>query len=238
MGASALISALSALPLEEDESAPSTDDEQSEESPEVRMTSRPPQRPKSEPSPRRADPVSRMHSSLQTLRPMIPATEGEHYTTRSQPGTSRSPPRRAHSPPGSPHSPLLSPDSRHSHLTFPYKENVITRRARGPSLTELQYQHAPTGPEGAHAGLPGPPRVESSSTLKQIAAEIVDTSNAVEDVEGYALGQPEHGDLAVEAPETTPQMLQRVFGLQEEEELIEEMQCWLLRSDSKVLHSR
>jgi sterol 3beta-glucosyltransferase len=82
--------------------------------------------------------------------------------------------------------------------------------------------------------LPGPPRVESSSTLKQIAAEIVDTPSAVEDVEGYALGQPEHGHLAVEAPETTPQMLQRVFGLEEEEELIEEMQCWLLRSDSKL----
>lgn len=172
-----------------------------------------------------------MHSSLQTLRPMGPSTESEYYTTRSQPGTSRSPPRSTRSPAGSVHSPPTSPDS-HNKLTFPYKENVITRRARGPSLTELEYQHAPASPEAVHEELPGPGRVESSSTLKQIATDIVEPSEEVEEVEGSAIGQPERGHLAVEAPESTPQMLQRVFALPEQEELIEEMHCWLLRSES------
>lgn len=169
--------------------------------------------------------MSRMQSSLQTLRPMAPPPEhAEHSDSRSSISTGTD---SSHSPG---HSPPTSPSRRHGRrkLSFPYKENVITRRARGPSTTELEYQLAPKSPD---RGFP-PLRVESSSTLKQIAADVVDADN-VEDINESALGMPEKGHLAVEAPESTPQMLQRVFGLEEEEELIEEMHCWLLRSDSE-----
>ncbi|BEI92944.1 uncharacterized protein CcaverHIS019_0505720 [Cutaneotrichosporon cavernicola] len=213
MGTSALISALSALPLEADESSISSDEE-------VETKSLPPHRPK----------ISRMHSSLLTLRPMAPATEGELYSTRSQPATSRSPPRDNHSPLRSARSPPDSPESRHHKLTFPYKENVISRRARAPSITELKYQHAPASPELAREDLLGPGRITCTETLREIATGTAEVSEPVEEIEGSAIGRPERGHLAVES-ESTPQMLQSVFGLADQEELIEEMHCWLLRTE-------
>lgn len=121
------------------------------------------------------------------------------------------------SPPRSPH---------HSaRLNFPYKENVITRRARGPSQTEIAYQHAPTSPERSLLPLRG----ASSSTLKQIAAETGNLGGH----DGMTPTTFEDGLVSFETSEKTPQTLQRVFGLEEEEELIEELHCWLLRADSE-----
>lgn len=113
MGASALMSALNALPWEDEEdngSSSDSSDDEGESRPQQSKTGATASRPK----------VSRMHSSLHTIRPDAIDTTAE--PTSSSPTT----PRRGH----------------HHALHFPFRENTIARKAQSPSVNELEYQLA------------------------------------------------------------------------------------------------
>lgn len=228
MGTSALISALSALPLEGDETSSDEAGDERRKRNMAQSMGLPPQRPRREPTPDdvHLTLVPHMQSSLRTLRPMVATTPIDEDEDYASPRSARS--GRSVSPE---HSDSHSPRRRRRRLSFPYKENVISRRARAPSDAELSYQLAPKTPDEKEK--PHLPRPASSSTLKQHEAETSDESRDVVDIDTSPLGVPQHGHFAVEGPEYAPQMLQRVFGLEEQEELIEEMHCWLLRSDSE-----
>ncbi|GMK55559.1 hypothetical protein CspeluHIS016_0206150 [Cutaneotrichosporon spelunceum] len=229
MGTSALIKALRAMRLEADESSMSSDEE-------AESKSLPPHRPN----------ISPLHSSLLTLRPMAPVTEGEYSSIRSR-ATSQSPPSSARSPLQSALTSPHSPESRSHKLAFPYKENMTPRRALGSSITKLEDQYAPSSPELASDKLLGEEHITPTETLKEIETDTVEPAEQLgeiksgtveatehlEVIQESPIGRPERGHLAVER-ESTPQMLQSVFGLEEQEELIEEMQCWLIASD--MLH--
>jgi sterol 3beta-glucosyltransferase len=118
---------------------------------------------------------------------------------------------------------LFSNHSRH-HLDFPYKENAIARRAQAPGATELSYQlgddHAAQA-DALLADLPTSPRT-------QPLEEHADDSEAAEEARAAEAKRRRSARLATR--------LQEVFGLEEEEEVLEELPCWLLRSVSEYTH--
>lgn len=98
----------------------------------------------------------------------------------------------------------------HPELHFPFRENTIARRAQAPGQTELSYQYADEEEnDSVLADLP----------LERHAVQPTDTESEAE--------AKRHRSARLAA------RLQEVFGLKEEEEVLEEMTCWLLRSVSE-----
>ncbi|WVQ85442.1 hypothetical protein IAT38_007607 [Cryptococcus sp. DSM 104549] len=178
MGASALVSALNALPWEEEEG--SEEDEEEDEmgtgAPARGAASvidaRQAQRPK----------FSRLGSSLHTIRPMSSSP-----TAIDSPAVGTTTPyanTRSHS---------------HRSLDFPFRENAIARKARRPGTDELDYQfgRAKAGP-GARAGAGGagaaPGETETGGEEGSIppprgferrASETSDTSSMTSSVQAF-----------------------------------------------------
>lgn len=98
---------------------------------------------------------------------------------------------------------------RHS-LDFPFKENTIARRAQAPGPQELSYQFSPVRGSSKPLPLSGAATPEEGRSPTRMDTEV----NVGEQIR--------KGKLA--------KRLQEVFGLPDEEEIVEEMACWLLRS--------
>lgn len=252
MGTSALVSAVTALPWDQEECT--TDEEGDADSEfsddghisykDMARTMYSPARPK-----RELDvgmwliSVPRMHSSLHTIRAMEPSPSGE--AAASQSPSHRLFPHRHRATAASPEEgQAASPATGHRHhvfphhsLDFPYRENVISRRAREPLPTELEYQFAPEVPEAAP---PPPDRVSSAATLRTLVpsespqdASVVSLASTTPPIEG-STSEAEDIELQRRARmEQLGVLLQEVFGLEEQEEVIDELPCWLLRNDSE-----
>lgn len=286
MGASALMSALNALPWEDDEGDSSGSDEEESERPSGRMgqsvVAQPRQRPKGESngwSPKESAQqviVTRLHSSLHTIRP-------------------RSPPQPH------PQVPVNTPMAHTHHgqnLDFPFRENTIARRAQSPGVEELNYQFSQSKISATgEGGVPVPrgfnPDIRRDSDqslgggilMEGEARQMVDEQIRHEENLGEEEEEEEMERAAEEGIDLTPEMkrmnmasgvetrpsddnvgaalregqqeeamegmasnaqekkrmrrellagkLQEVFGLEEREEVLEEMRCWLLRSVSE-----
>lgn len=108
-----------------------------------------------------------------------------------------------------------SPHRKHHHfrrsLDFPFKENAIARRAQAPGPLELSYQLSP--------------KREDRKPLPGSGAATPDQEEPPET----------RMDQEVDAGERVrkdklSKRLQEVFGLEEEEEVVEELPCWLLKN--------
>ncbi|OXG86709.1 sterol 3-beta-glucosyltransferase [Cryptococcus neoformans var. grubii Br795] len=272
MGASALVSALNALPWEEDDESDDGEDDDEFMEP-ARGSSSAMYEKKQRPQ------ISRLGSSLSTIRPMSSSSP----THAKAPSTSH----------GS--------HPTHT-LHFPFRQNAIARRARRPGTTELDYQYATpetssrrtsaAGSEASSEGevpLPkgfvshpnliipsGEGEAAAHADLKLINDRIC-KEQQIADVEEQAeilrsaeeqrmrLGKEfvrhknrDSADLNVDAAlreggsegddvieeqmqtneaekritrkERLAERLMEVFGLEEREQVLEEMKCWLLRS--------
>jgi sterol 3beta-glucosyltransferase len=125
--------------------------------------------------------------------------------------------------------PKGSPSSEHSagrrhlfhrkqHLDFPFRENTIARRAQAPGVGEINYQLSPNVDPSLLVDLPTEDRVESELESDASAAAVELSSAEIK-------RRRRNARLAAR--------LKEVFGLEEEEEVLEEMTCWLLRSVSE-----
>lgn len=178
-------------------------------------------------SPALEQPLASPH--FNQLQPIQSQPE-EQTESSSPPGRSRLTPA---TPGGSRH-----PNHPRHHLEFPYKENVITRRAREPRPAELSYQFAP---ESEDEVLP-PPRVGSSATLRpperperaQIpyGAGAPAVSTTPPQVQREEAGWTNEEIVKQDRMDKLGVLLQEVFGLAEQENVVEELPCWLLRSES------
>lgn len=99
----------------------------------------------------------------------------------------------------------------HRSLDFPFKENTIARRAQAPGPLELSYQLSPERPGHKPLPLSGATTPAEEESPKTRMDHEVDLGERIR-----------KGKLA--------QRLQEVFGLEEEEEVVEELACWLLRN--------
>lgn len=136
-------------------------------------------------------------------------------------------------------------------LHFPFKDNTIARRARSPSKTELDYQLArkkrSEGGGGYHSG-EGSHDERSplhsgaeSEPVEQPAPSDTDVEPRPQETRPESLPDLQHTDTETRLSEHTKIIrkdklaarLQQVFGLDEQEEVLEEMNCWLLRNFSE-----
>jgi sterol 3beta-glucosyltransferase len=237
MGASALMSALNALPWEEDEDNGSSDEASSEDEEEhhphddrhsAGAAGAEGSRPKSEPacpiSLRRCIDlaVSRLHSSLQTIRTAHTQDQDVQVAFRRPSSEERS----ELSEEGKPAivAEVLSSDSRRSSLqsdgsmpagTRVFLDDQFTREERKASEEEDS--------EMARAGLEtgGSAGDNTDATLRQ-----------------DGMKDKGAGEKQRIRREKLGQKLMEVFGLHEREEVIEEMRCWLLRSISESSWAR
>ncbi|KAK8865790.1 hypothetical protein IAR55_000937 [Kwoniella newhampshirensis] len=280
MGASALISALNALPWEGDDSSDDDDDE--EDTPytaQLRGAASAIHERKDRPK------FSRLGSSLHTIRPLATPTLDED----SQPSSITYTPHGVH--PTHP-------------LEFPFRQNTIARRARRPNENELAYQYAQAQRRQASVdaggteadsdgdvpfpkGFAGDKRRASGSSigssfngdtramideqisheeelgekeeqeeilraagdepLSKVPIDLAPVVSGQEEQAGMntaaALREGESGEEEIEEElrpneserrrvrkEKLAERLMEVFGLDEREEVLEEMRCWLLRS--------
>lgn len=291
MGASALMSALNAIPWDDEENSSSDEEEESRHRRKmggsVKETKA--ERPKGKCISQQHDSakdavVSRMHSSLHTIRPMKGSAYLESDDLVEVP---------AFTPKGTPHD---------SNLHFPFRANAIARKARSPGQSELNYQFAEalrlqqqSGKQQSSSGVVPMPRgfdpeirrnsddSDSSLSVGGDARRMMDEQiHREEDIgeeeeegeiaraaeqdsqgSGIQLAPPIGGDLPDdnntaaalrESPEDDfiedrlegnaterkrvrkeklSDRLMEVFGLEEREEVLEEMRCWLLRSVSE-----
>ncbi|WVF70804.1 hypothetical protein IAT40_005598 [Kwoniella sp. CBS 6097] len=282
MGASALVSALNALPWEEDSSDSEGDEDHDTYDSRTRQGTasvmhQQTERPK----------FNRLGSSLHTIRPMATSYEDDQALLQ---GSQAQPPSHGRHP--------VHP------LHFPFRDNTIARRAKRPTGNELSYQLAEEarrrGSEAASSdassdssvplpkGYRGEDRGSSTrssldASISGEAREMLNEQISREEELGEQEEQEEilraaeqspvrpaidlepivsgHGDSAeyntdaalrepenleeeiiekkVQPNESEKKRLRReklaerlmeVFGLDEREEVLEEMRCWLLRS--------
>ncbi|WVO17804.1 hypothetical protein L204_105502 [Cryptococcus depauperatus] len=273
MGASALVSALNALPWEDDDVSDDPDD------PDEDIAFGPPQGSASVTHEKKSRPnYLRLNSSLSTIRPI---STSPSYNTSSA--------KALHT-------------THHTHsLQFPFRQNTIARKARRPGANELSYQFAGIVPDrktnandtdySSDGDIPLPkgfvPRPsdmssdsgsETSSVTgakaqiindritkgKKIAMSeereeillsaeetnlnldnIAKQAESQSDVNlGAALRdgaergqhvieermQPDESEKRLIRKEKLAQRMMEVFGLEDQEEVLEEMKCWLLRN--------
>ncbi|KAK4684673.1 hypothetical protein P7C73_g5496, partial [Tremellales sp. Uapishka_1] len=259
MGTSALISALNALPWEGEEGDSSGDEDDVVANPKMggSMTEHETSRPK----------LSRIHSSLHTIRPL--------QSSQVPPGTTH---QNASSGP---------------RLSFPLRDNTIAHRARSPGVKEMEFQLAPSlqdhqsdtpgsfpmpkGSNGNDSGSDesGDERLAAGVDVRKIMSDRIQVEEKMGEREergemvkaaqnagrqshahigtpsskdnvGAALREEDDGD-ASDTMETNEnekrrlrreklsQRLKQVFGLEDREEVVVELRCWLLRSVSEYL---
>lgn len=109
-----------------------------------------------------------------------------------------------------------SPHKHHHHfrrssLDFPFKENTIARRAQAPGPEELSYQFSPCRSGFKPLPLSGAATPEEGTLPSTRVDHEVDLGERMR-------------------KRKLAKRLQEVFGLEEEEEIVEELACWLLRS--------
>lgn len=213
--------------------------------------------------------VSRLHSSLHTIRPKRKQTSGDDQAMLGS---------------------ELGPNRQES-LDFPFRQNTIARRARSPGMGEIEYQlhssrqtagQSTSGGDNGTVSQQLDPRrhsVESEASLSipEGAREVLDDRISKEEALGgseelsemrraaaqdgeYLPDSPSRSDDNTAAAlregsgedeivednmgsnaqekkrlrrEKLSEKLMDVFGLQEREEVLEEMRCWLLRSVSE-----
>ncbi|WOO84798.1 Sterol 3-beta-glucosyltransferase [Vanrija pseudolonga] len=209
IGTSAIVSAITALPWEASEEE-SSGEESDPQPPAHRLSKTVLFKPRA-----KKPAAPRLHSSLHTIKTMHGGV-GEEEDDNND---------KDHVTPVDTKS--KSHHHFHHHLTFPFKDNVIARRARAPGHSELVAQGVETAsiksPDTEEPDRP-PRRVESSSTI------------TIGNVSGSGDGQGRVAEdaLSVEEDPSDSQplakRLQDVFGLDDQEEVIAEMSCWLLRS--------
>nr|XP_019014859.1 sterol 3-beta-glucosyltransferase [Kwoniella pini CBS 10737]OCF53640.1 sterol 3-beta-glucosyltransferase [Kwoniella pini CBS 10737] len=281
MGASALVSALNALPWDDGESSSDEDEDDDSYPP---SGSRKQSASVLEEKSKRPH-FNRLGSSLHTIRPMIQPHADEHSNTPQRSQTAQA---------------AQSTNS----LRFPFRDNTIARRARRPNETELSYQYAEDqarrlsiqDPSNDVSSGDSSPQIDESRRLSDPASETSSIGAPAREMlneqisHEEAIGEAEERDEIVRAAESSPatssapldldlapvvgeqeqqdmnadaalrqpeslqeeavehdikpnenekrrlrkeklaERLMEVFGLDEKEEVLEEMRCWLLRS--------
>lgn len=208
MGTSALVSALTALPWEAETDDETSMDESDQHSPSpiIEKAGMVHARPKCEEATfcHVLTVVNRMHSSLHTIRPM------EHPSPLSSPSEG---------------SPKHHRFRHRQHLDFPFKENTIARRAAAPGKTELSYQLARAEEHDRHSSAEEALHHRPGARRPPYLSEDEIASSGDDEAKQAANEQRRKARLA--------SRLKEAFGLDEAEEVLEELPCWLLRSISE-----
>ncbi|WWC58506.1 uncharacterized protein I303_101049 [Kwoniella dejecticola CBS 10117] len=280
MGASALVSALNALPWDDESSSDESDEEDGYPPSGSRKQAASVMQDK-----QKRPQFNRLGSSLHTIRPMI----------QPHPDQQSSQPQRSQT--------AHAAHSIHA-LRFPFRDNTIARRARRPNDTELSYQYAEAqarrlriqDPSSNVSSEGGSPQIDESRRLSDPVSETSSIGAPAREMlneqisHEEEIGEAEERDEIVRAAEASPEKisapsdldlapvvseheqqalntdaalrqpegaseeaiehdikpnenerrrlrkeklaerLMEVFGLEEKEEVLEEMRCWLLRS--------
>ena len=205
IGTSALISALSALPMDpESEDSSDSDSEPERYGTESMTSSAPPKRPQGgfshlakAKTAQLTSTVTRLHSSLHTIRPLH---------------------RRAH--------------STQKGVSFPFAANTVARQARSPGGDELAYQLAAKATNGAFDDEFNNDHGEAEEARDILYAE-KEMGDASPRGQMKDLSPEEAAERKAARRERLSERMMEVFGLEEKEEVKEEFACWLLKDVSE-----